>query len=94
VNCAATNASAAVVGAELDRIAPAGDAFVLPEKVLLLLFVGCEVFQRTPERTRLERNDTKTSGGEFVRQRASAGTSANDCEVHFVIVNVAAHRHP
>jgi hypothetical protein len=61
---AAANRTATVVGAELQWVGAVADTLVGPIELVLVQFIGREIFERSPPWTSIETNDGKAGLGE------------------------------
>src|SRR5690348_2791985 len=88
---AAADALAAVVGAEGQRLAAAGDAQVVPVEVVRSDLVADPVALGVPEGSGVEADDAEAGAREALDEHAAGRADADDHVIHFVARAVAPH---
>jgi hypothetical protein len=90
MNGASTDAFATVVRSESKRVFTAGDAKIVPIKIVRAGFVGYPLALCVPEGTGLEANDLESCASETLKEDAAGGANADDGIVdHVGIVEMA-----
>src|SRR5205085_3481052 len=84
----------AIVAAHLHRVGAIDDAIVGPVEFGLLAFVGSKILKRTKIRACIECHYREAVFGELACERATSGAGSDDCEIHWLIFSILAHRHP
>ena len=87
----AADAVTRVVLPHLDRVVSADDPLVVPVEVRRTLLVGDPVGVGIPERPPLEHDDAPSGAGEPLGENAATRATADDHDVHLVVVPVAVH---
>src|SRR5437870_1626882 len=87
----AAHSASAVVLAQLDGVLSADHARLGPVKVMRARLIGHPVGVWIPERPSLQHDHPPSASCEALRERRTAGATAHDDHVHWLIVAIAPH---
>src|ERR1700758_4247045 len=82
VHRSASDAFAAVIRSKGERMCAAGDAQVVPIKLVRAFLVANPVFFGVPERPRLESDYSESGAREPLKKHAACGADSDDAVIH------------